>query len=139
MKNLILFIAIMLCSMVTVSAQSSFIGMANGKSEIVVQDMTTGVEYSFKASKQIFVNIENGHDYFIAVTSKKDLKHFIIKNTDLGSLDDAYFDMASCPGVNVITANPYEEYYPVEEKIILHLADVIIPRLVNEYKEEDGE
>jgi hypothetical protein len=108
MKNLILIAVLMLTS-ITANAQSTFMGVVHSKSTVVVQDLTTGIEYSFEVRKEIVVPIDNGHDYFIAVKSKNNTKHFILKQTTLGYLDDEFFDTASCNSLNIIYPATFEE------------------------------
>lgn len=96
-----------------VTAQSTFLAAAEGKSKVCVQDLKTGVEYSFETNYEVVVPIIEGHDYFISVTGKKSTKVFILKETDSGLLDDAFFDTASCDHFNVIapSSKAYTEEY----------------------------
>lgn len=96
MKNLILLLVTMLVCTVTTTAQTTFYGVTDGISRIDVQDLTSGVEYSFESSKVIVIPIDFGHDYFIAVRGKNNTKTFVLTQTDTDYLEDAFFDVVNC-------------------------------------------
>ena len=75
------------------SAQSAFLGITHQKSEVTVQDMTTGKQYSFFTKKEIIVPVDQGHDYFITVVAKTNSKTFVIHDTDTAFFDEEHYDM----------------------------------------------
>jgi hypothetical protein len=125
MKNLIVILILSLLVIpTTLTAQTVFIGAVEHRSEVVVQNLKTGVEHTFYTKKEVVVPLDVTADYYISVTSKRaGTKTFVIKrSTDLAALDDMYFDIERSPGNTVVSSynNPFEEYYATTTLTIVH-------------------
>lgn len=128
MKNLIIILILSLLSIPTsLVAQTAFIGAVEHKSEVVVQNLSTGVEHVFHTKKEVVIPLDVTNDYYISITSKKSgTKTFVVKrSTDFAALDDMYFDIEQSPGITVLHNynNPFEEHYASTTTLVLPVID----------------